>query len=164
MNPYQRFLSGKDPLRTLSATPQKLGKLIDGLSSRQLSKRPAPDKWSIAEIIGHLADTELVMAARCRWIACEDNPLLLPFDQERWTAGWRKTKEPAAQALHRFRAIRQSQLRLFRTAGPEQWLRTGNHPERGILKLSDFPPLLAGHDLNHLEQITVLRRSFDSPK
>jgi DinB superfamily len=160
MNPYERFLGEKEPMKVLPKTAGQLAKLIDGLTPRQLAKRPAPGKWSIAEIIGHLADTEMVMAARCKWVACEDNPLLLPFDQELWAVGWAKTKEPVTESLERFRVIRQSQVRLFRNADKEQLERSGNHPERGVLKLSDFPPLMAGHDINHLEQITALRKAI----
>src|SRR5258708_38149436 len=106
MNPYQSFLGEKDPMQVLPKTAAQIAKLIDGLTPRQLAKRPAPDKWSIAEIIGHLADTELVMATRCKWIASEDNPALAPFDQNLWATVWTKTKEPFTESLERLRTIR----------------------------------------------------------
>ena len=67
----QRMLShsrGKDPLRLQQATPRKLATLIKGLSKKQLTRRPGPGKWSIAEILAHLADAELVIGYRMRLI------------------------------------------------------------------------------------------------
>lgn len=156
MNPYAKHLGGRDPLAVATATPGRIVSLIRGLSPGQLAKRPAPGKWSIREIIGHLADTEMVMACRARWIAFEDRPTLVPFDQEKWAAGRAREKESLAERLQRFRLLRRSQLRLFRRASQQDFRRTGFHPERGVLSLREQLETLAGHDLNHLQQIQRL--------
>ncbi len=156
MNPYAKFLGQRNPLTVAAATPAKIASLIRGLSPRQLARRPAPGKWSIQEIISHLADTDLVMNCRARWIAFEDHPTLLPFDQEKWAAGRRREKEPLHETLERFRLVRRSQLRLFRHATGKDFRRTGRHPERGIVSLREQLETLAGHDLNHLAQIQRL--------
>ncbi|HSB72839.1 MAG TPA: DinB family protein [Candidatus Methylomirabilis sp.] len=156
MNPYAKFLEHRDPLTVAAATPAKIVSLIRGLTPRQLAKRPAPGKWSIQEIISHLADTEMVMGCRARWIAFEEHPTLVPFDQEKWAAGWAREKEPLAETLERFRIMRKSQLRLFRRASKADLQRTGFHPERGEVTLQVQLETLAGHDLNHLEQIQRL--------
>src|SRR5260370_39487201 len=101
MNPYERFLDGKDPMKVLAAPPGKLGRLIDGVTLRQLGRRPAPGKWSIRDIVAHLADTELVQSCRCRWMAFEDNPALIPFDQDKWAGGRVREKESVAGSLER---------------------------------------------------------------
>lgn len=156
MNPYAKFLAHRDPLTVAAATPAKIVSLIRGLTPRQLSKRPAPNKWSIQEIIGHLAETEMVMCCRARWIAFEEHPTLVPFDQEKWAAGRAPEKEPLAEALERFRLLRRSQIRLFRNASRKDFRRTGFHPERGVVTLQEQLETLAGHDLNHLAQIQRL--------
>jgi hypothetical protein len=156
MNPYAKFLGRRDPLAVAAATPAKIVSLIRGLTPRQLCRRPAPGKWSIQEIISHLADTEMVMNCRARWIAFEDHPSLVPFDQERWAAGRIREREPLAETLERFRAVRRSQLRLFRHASRNEFRRTGFHPERGVVTLRVQLETLAGHDLNHLAQIRRL--------
>ena len=156
MNPYAKFLEHRDPLTVAAATPAKIVALIRGLAPRQLAKRPAPDKWSIQEIIGHLADTELVMNCRARWIAFEEHPTLVPFDQEKWAAGRVREAEPLAEILARFRHLRRSQLRLFRHVSKKEFERTGLHPERGVVTLQVQLETLAGHDLNHLAQIRRL--------
>ena len=156
MNPYAKFLEDRDPLVIAAATPGKIVSLIRGLASKQLTKRPAPGKWSIQEIISHLADTEMVMGCRARWIAFEDHPTLVPFDQEKWATGRAREKETLAETLERFRLLRRSQARLFRHASKKDFRRTGFHPERGVVTLRVQLETLAGHDLNHLEQIQRL--------
>lgn len=156
MNPYAKFLGRRDPLVVAAGTPAKIASLIRGLTPRELARSPAPGKWSIQEIISHLADTEMVMSCRARWIAFEDHPRLVPFDQEKWAAGRVREKEPLAETLERFRLLRRSQLRLFRHAARKDFRRAGFHPERGVVTLRVQLETLAGHDLNHLAQIQRL--------
>jgi hypothetical protein len=160
MNPYAKYLEGRDPLTVAATTPARLVGLIRGLGRRQLTNRPAPGKWSIQEIIGHLADTEMVMACRARWIAFEEKPTLVPFDQDRWAAGRAREEEPLPETLERFRLLRKSQLRLFRAASKKDFNRTGFHPERGNVTLQEQLETVAGHDLNHLLQIRRLADQY----
>ena len=156
MNPYAKYLEHREPLTVAAATPAKIVSLIRGLTPRHLARRPAPGKWSIREIISHLADTDMVMECRARWIAFEDHPTLVPFDQEKWAASRAREKEPVTETLERFRLLRRSQLRLFRQASKADFRRTGFHPERGVVTLRVQLETLAGHDLNHLAQIQRL--------
>jgi len=156
VNPYAKFLGKRDPLQVAAATPARIRVLIRGLSQSQLSKRPQPEKWSIKEIINHLAETDMVMCCRARWIAFEDNPTLVPFDQDKWAKGWVREKEPVAESLERLRVIRRSQIRLFRSVSKSDYDRTGCHPERGVVSLREQLETVAGHDLNHLGQIQRL--------
>ena len=95
----------------------------------------------------------MVMCCRARWIAFEENPTLVPFDQEKWAKGWAREREPLGETLERFRLLRRSQVRLFRGASRKDFRRTGFHPERGVVTLKVQLETLAGHDLNHLGQI-----------
>jgi hypothetical protein len=162
LNPYARFLGSRDPLKVAASTASRIARLIYGLSLRQLTLRPSPDKWSVQEIITHLAETEMVMCCRARWIAFEEQPTLVPFDQEKWSRGWHREKESVEEILERFRLLRRSQMRLFRSVSGNEWDRTGFHPERGILSLKTQLETLAGHDLNHLEQIHMLAAKLRS--
>ncbi len=164
MNPYAKYLEGRDPLAVAAATPARIVSLIRGLGPRQLGKRPAPGKWSIHEIITHLADTEMVMACRARWIAFEEHPTLVPFDQDRWAAGRAREKEPLSETIERFRLLRRSQIRLFRQASSQDFERTGSHPERGVVSFREQLETLAGHDLNHLAQIQRLATPGQRPR
>ena len=85
-------LDGKDPLRVQQDTPKKLQKLLKGLNKKQLTKRPEPGKWSVTEILAHLADTELVGGWRMRLILGSNGVSIQPFDQDAWaeTLGYAK--------------------------------------------------------------------------
>lgn len=156
-NPYQSFIQGKDPIRVLSGTPKKLVNLLDGLTPRQLASHPIPSKWSIQEVLGHLVDDELIYSVRCRWIAFEESPTLVPFDQNSWSQGRAREKEPVSESLETFRFLRQAQLRLFRSLPASSLSRSGSHAEFGRISLNLYIPWMAGHDLNHLSQIKALR-------
>ena len=106
MNPYAKFLEHRDPLAVGAATPARIFSLIRGLTPRQLARPRAPGKWSIQEIISHLADTEMVMGCRARWIAFEDHPTLVPLDQAKWAADQAREGEPLADTIGRFRLLR----------------------------------------------------------
>ena len=162
-NPYEKFLGDRDPLKVVAATPARIGALTRGLSGRQLARRPSPGKWSIHEIVRHLAETDMVMCSRARWIAFEEKPTLVPFDQEKWAQGWVREKEPFEETLERFRLIRRSHVRLFRAASKQDFQRSGYHPERGIVTLQTQLETAAGHDLNHLRQITLLAVGMTRP-
>ena len=164
MNPYERFLEGKNPLKILAATAARLKSLAKGLTPAQLARRVNKDKWSIHEILTHLADCEVIFTARCRWIAFEDNPTLVPFDQDKWSDGRQREKEPVAETLERFRVLRQAQLRLFRSAPKADFERSGQHLERGRVTLGLTMRTAAGHDINHLRQIEALRTALRAQK
>ncbi|HYL97891.1 MAG TPA: DinB family protein [Blastocatellia bacterium] len=159
-NPYQQFIEGKDPIRVLAATHKKLVKLLDGLTPSQLAAHPIPGKWSIQEVVRHLVDDELIYSVRCRWIVFEENPTLVPFDQNSWAHGRTLEKEPVAESLGTFRLLRQAQLRLIRNLPAASLNRYGSHGEFGKISLKLYIPWMAGHDLNHLSQIAALREKL----
>lgn len=78
------FMSGKKPLEVQRKTAKTLAKLIKPLSERQLSQRPDPGKWSIAEILAHLADSEIVLSWRMRLVICQSGALIQATDQDAW--------------------------------------------------------------------------------
>jgi hypothetical protein len=152
-NPYASYLGDREPIGVLAATVDRIAALTSGLSVEQLAVPTAPGKWSVHEIVAHLADLDLVTSARCRWTLFEDNPTLIGYDQDPWIAGWRREKEPFPETLERFRVLRQSLLRLLRNCSPQDFSRPATHTDHGAITLGFFPSLVAGHDLNHLQQL-----------
>ena len=152
-NPYAKYLGDRDPMSVLAATVHRLTELTAGLSAERIAAPIAPGKWSIHEIVAHLSDLELVTSARCRWILFEDNPTLIGYDQDPWVDGWRREEEPFTETFERFRVLRQSQLRLFRKCSEAELERTATHQDHGPITLSLLRSLVAGHDLNHLQQM-----------
>lgn len=155
--PYAEFLGDRDPYPVLETTPGRIAELCHGLSDAQIMARPEPGKWSIHLIVAHLADCELMFQVRVRLILFENEPFLASFDQDTWSNGWERENEPFAETMERFRVLRISTLRLFRSTPDEDLKRTGTHPERGVQQAGDFRFLAAGHDINHLGQIESAR-------
>jgi hypothetical protein len=151
LNPYAKYLDGRKPETILSATAAELASLLAAMGAEKAATAPAPGKWSPAEIVCHLADCEIVFAFRLRQTLAEDGPTIQPFDQDRWAAIYGKV--PSQLALAVFRALREWNLQLITTAPPEAAKRTMTHPERGTMTFLAVVETMAGHDLNHLEQL-----------
>jgi DinB superfamily len=147
----QATLGDKDPLSILQATPAKLSALVAGQTEAQLNQRPAPAKWSVAEIMAHLAETEVVFAFRVRLILGSNGTPIMGFDQDEWAK--RYTNFPVSQSLDLQRAVRQANVALYKSLSPQQWEQFGMHSERGREDLRHIVRLHAGHDLNHVKQI-----------
>lgn len=157
-------LDGKDPLRVQQETPKKLQKLIKPLSKQQLMRRPEPGKWSIAEILAHLADAELVGGWRMRLILGNNGVSIQPFDQDVWaeTLGYAK-RDPKA-SLETFRVLREANVALLKSLPKNLWENYGLHQERGKETIAHIVRMFAGHDLNHLAQVESIRKGGQSKK
>ncbi len=151
LNPYAVYLGGQDPIPVITITAELLHSLIDPLSPAHLDHAPAPGKWSIREIVAHLADSELVFAYRLRQTLAEDHPVIQPFDQTAW--GHRYAAYDIASGLRMFEATRNWNVKLLTTVNDADRHRPLTHPERGTMTLWTIVETMAGHDINHLQQI-----------
>lgn len=152
----QRMLAysqGKNPLRLQKATPGKLATLIRRLSKKQLTRRPAPGKWSIAEILAHLADAELVTGYRLRLIFASNGTAIQAFDQDAWAETFNYGRRAPKTSLETFRALRENNLRLLNSVPRRLWENYGQHQERGKETVDHIVKMIAGHDLNHVAQV-----------
>jgi len=152
----QRMLGnvkGQHPLKVQAATPKKLERLVRGVPASKLRKRPAPGRWSVAEIVGHLADTEIVGSWRIRAILGAPGTAIQAFDQDVWVVAGHYEKRDPRKCIEQFRVLREANLALFKSLAPEQWQHHGMHAERGQETIEHIVRLFAGHDLNHLQQI-----------
>ncbi len=147
------FMQGQEPLKVQAATPKKIQRLLGRASTAKLRKRPAPGKWSLAEIIAHLADAELVGAWRMRLILGAPGSPVTAFDQDAWVSALHYDKRDPRKALEQFRIVRETNLALLKTLTPEQWKQFGLHSERGEETIEHIVRMFAGHDLNHIAQI-----------
>ncbi len=148
--------AGKDPFAVLSTTADRIRTLIAGRSAAQLHAPPAPGRWSVAQIVAHLADAEIVGAYRFRMILAAPGTPLQAFDQDDWARALKYDAMDPQAALALFAALREAQLRLLRGLNDEELERFGIHAERGKESVRHLLSLYAGHDLNHLAQIERL--------
>jgi len=152
------YVEGKDPLRVQRETPKKLQTLIKPLSKKQLTQRPEPGKWSVGEILAHLADAELVGGWRMRLILGNNGVSLQPFDQNVWADTFAYARRDPAASLETFRVLRESNLAMLKALPKNLWENYGMHQERGKETISHIVRMFAGHDLNHLGQIEKIRK------
>ena len=141
-----------DPLEVMASTPRRLGRLVAGLPSGELMRQP-PGRWSIAQIVSHLADAELVLAYRARQILASPGTPIQSYDQEAWVASEHAETSDAYESLTLFTAIRDGNLRLLRRLTADERGRAGIHAERGEESIAHLMKLYAGHDRNHVAQV-----------
>jgi hypothetical protein len=152
----QRILAnadGQDPVKVQTATPRKLARLIEGIPMAKLRKRPAPEKWSVAEILAHLADVEIVIGWRMRSILGAPGTPVQAYDQNAWVIAGHYEKRDPRKSIELQRTVREANLALLRALSPEQWKHFGQHAERGQESIEHIVRMVAGHDINHIRQI-----------
>jgi uncharacterized damage-inducible protein DinB len=152
------YVDGKDPLRVQRETPKKLQTLIKPLNKKQLAQRPEPGKWSIAEILAHLADAELVGSWRMRLILGSNGVSIQPFDQDVWAETFAYSQRDPAASLETFRALRENNLSMLQALPKNLWDNYGMHQERGKETITHIVRMFAGHDLNHLMQVEKISK------
>jgi hypothetical protein len=154
------YLGGRDPMPLLASAPATLTRLLDGLPEGVLRARPIAPKWSIAEIVAHLADDELVATYRIRLILSAPGTEIQAFDQARWAEVARYADTDVDTTFELYRRLREENLRQMNSLGEEEWNRFGVHAERGRESIRDIAAYYAGHDLNHFQQIErILERA-----
>lgn len=153
------YLGDRNPLAVQRGTPDALAMILWKIPDEVLTEQPAPGKWSIAEVVAHLAEGELVLGYRLRSVLAAPATVLAAYDQERWAEAGKYRTIKVEQSLDRFRFMRQWNLELLESLGAHEWDRFGIHAERGRESIRDMARLYAGHDLNHMRQIDqILRR------
>ena len=154
LNPYAMHLGDNDAMDVIAATPERVGRLTSGLGPEVCNRSPSTGKWSVREIVAHLADCEIVFAFRLRQTLSEPQPVIQPFDQGVWATRYAPYDLPLARTL--FTAARAWNIKLIQGASAEERKLPVTHPERGVMTFWTIVETMAGHDLNHLNQIERL--------
>jgi hypothetical protein len=154
MNPYASFLGNRNALEVIAATAGRLTEIVNQLGQAGVERKPAPGKWNAREIVCHLADCEVVFAFRLRQTLAEPDPVVQPFDQDKWAATYAAFDVPGALAT--FSAVRAWNLALIGSLPPGAFSRVLTHPERGRMTFQVLVETMAGHDLNHLRQLDAI--------
>jgi uncharacterized damage-inducible protein DinB len=149
----RQHAEGKDPLQLQKETLEILAELLAPAPDEQLRKRPAKDKWSVGEIVAHLAEDEIATAWRYRQMVEHSGIDLAGFDQDLWARLGNYASRAPQDSLALFRLLRNANLDFLQQLTPEQWECFGIHAERGRITVRDLASHMAGHDANHIEQI-----------
>jgi len=151
------YVIDKEPMEVLASTPTTIGRAIRGLTDAQLHKSPHKGKWSIAEIISHLTDGEIVFGYRLRKILAEPGCKIDSYDQNKWAGNLHYARTDCRSKLILFSVMRKSNVEILESLSSKELKRFGMHAERGKEKIETMILLYAGHDMNHLKQIEAIR-------
>jgi uncharacterized damage-inducible protein DinB len=161
LDQIRKYAQGKDPLEAQRQTVRVLAELLARASSERLTTRPSANKWSVGEIVAHLAEDEIATTWRYRQMVEHSGIELAGFDQDLWARlGDYGVRDPE-KSLALFRLLRDANLHFLQRLTPEQWECFGIHAERGRITVRDLVVHMAGHDANHLEQIRRILQSTE---
>lgn len=155
------LLGDRDPLPVLHETPIALERLLASVPADVLGRPEGPGKWSMRQVLAHLADSDLVWGWRLRLILAQDRPTLTGFDQDAWADRLGYDHADPAESVALFALLRQSNLKLVQRASSTDLARVGVHAERGEESLAHQLKLYAGHDLLHLVQLDRIRSAVE---
>jgi hypothetical protein len=133
---------------------------LEGFTKDKLTANLIPGKWSAAEIVQHLADSEMTSAIRLRRLLVEDQPVIQGYDQELFATRLRYNDRDLAPALEAFRGARATTAQLLEHMTDEDWRREGTHTESGRYTTEDWLRIYAAHAHGHADQIRQLREKL----
>jgi hypothetical protein len=150
-------LAGRDPLVTMPELPRAIEALVAGLDDAALRRPEKPGKWSVIQVVQHLADSEIVWGYRARKVLAAPGATIAGYDQDAWSATLRYDAANLEIALAQLRAMRAANLALLGSLTDEEWERAGMHSERGPESVRQMSRLIGGHDFVHRNQIARIK-------
>lgn len=160
-NERYRQYSNARLLEAFALAHARLVDVTQNLTVEEWVARPLPGKWSILEIVMHLADAELIGACRFRLVLSDFKGSLPVYQQDVLASKLRYNEQSQAtlrDSLILFGILRQTSLTLLNQCSEGDWNKTGIHPERGEMTLRGLLELYADHSERHIGQILVLRK------
>ncbi|WP_134687021.1 DinB family protein [Brevibacillus migulae] len=143
---------------------ERLRAAIAGLTEEELRFKPAPGKWSIHEIIVHVADAEIVGVQRMKKVLAEERPLLTSYDQDRWANTLHYDKQDREQSFMLFKLLREGMRPILEQVTDEQGQRIGLHDEAGELSFRQLLERYVNHVEEHLAQIEHVKNACQQSK
>lgn len=140
--------------------PDEVDRALEGFPAMHLTAHPIPGKWSAAEIVHHLADSETQSATRLRKLLAEDHPVIQGYDQDRWAERLHYNDRPIAPALAAFRAARVTTGQLLLAMTDADWRHLGWHSDAGSYHAERWLEIYAAHAHDHAAQIRRLREAL----
>ncbi len=146
-------------LTALAAGPDLVASALEGLTDAEADARPDPDRFNIREAVAHLAEWDPIFLGRMKRMVVEDHPTMPGYDEGQLAIEHHyELTNPVEQATL-FRERRIETLAFLMSLTPDQWNRTGNRPEIGIMTVEAIATLMPLHDTYHLKQIIEWRKA-----
>lgn len=147
---YIARVTESDPVATLAAQIDVTTALLRGVSEADALKRYAPGKWSVKEVVGHLADTERIMAYRALRVARGDETPLPGFDENAYVPPARFDARPLADLVADLRTVRSASVSLFKSFDADAWRRRGTASGKAV-SVRAIGYMIPGHERHHVE-------------
>ncbi len=149
----------QEKVEAVEAGPATIAAAVDGLSDATLRYKPEPGKWCILEILGHLADIEVLYGYRLRQMLADKEPVIAPIEQDDWARNLGYLEAKPAELLDAYQAARRANLRLLRRLTAVDLGKGAFHPEhKRKVTVEELVGMMARHDPNHLGQIERLKQ------
>ena len=155
-------LGSRDPVDVLGEFMPWITQRTHAVDTRILRVPEAPGKWSVMEVVQHLADSDLVFGFRLRMILTEDEPPLQGYNQDAWARTLKYREVQLEVAMDQLRGLRAANVHVLRQLSPAQLERAGLHSERGPESAGFLLRLMGGHDLVHRRQIDRILAAVSS--
>jgi uncharacterized damage-inducible protein DinB len=136
---------------------------ISNFSADHLRARPIAGKWSTLEVVAHLVDSEQAWCHRMKRVIAEDRPLLIGYDESRFTAALNYHQADLEQELSLLEAMRRQMARILFALPESAWFRTGVHSERGLITLTQMLQAEIDHVPHHIQTILEKRKALGLP-
>src|SRR6202034_2798382 len=149
----------KNHLDTAEDSPKQIAAAVLGLPEKTLRYKPSPDKWCIWEMLGHLADMEILYAYRIRQMLVDHDPVIAPIDQDAWAKNLGYLESPISELVALYGLNRLSNVRLLRRLKAVDLLKSARHPELDHpVTVGEYVRMMSKHGPNHLEQVERLKK------
>lgn len=149
--------SRQDLIAQYTAGPATVVAALEGITETELDARPAPDEWTVREIVHHLADSEMTLAIRLRRLLAEEHPQIVGYDEAEYARRLYYDR-PIDSSLNVLRSARAASASLLERLTEEQWQCAGTHNERGRYTVEDWLTIAVGHVRDHADQIRRARQ------
>ena|SRR5271167_4816694 len=148
----------KKHLDAAEKSPKEIAAAVSGLSEKVLRYKPSPEQWCVLEILGHMADAEVIYGYRLRQMLADTKPVIAPIDQDAWTRNLNYLNSPAVELVAFYGLGRHHNLRLLRSLPAADLAKSAFHPEmQREMTVADLIERMGGHGTAHLQQIERLK-------
>ncbi len=145
-------------LDAAAKSPKEIAAAVSGLSDKALRYKPSPEKWCVLEVLGHLADVEIIYGYRLRQMLADTKPVIAPMDQDAWARNLNYMDSPPLELIAFYGLSRHHNLRLLRTLKASDLSKSAFHPEMSReMTVGELVERMGGHGAGHLQQIEKLK-------
>jgi DinB superfamily len=153
----------KKHLDAAEKSPKEIAGAVSGLSEQTLRYKPSPEKWCVLEILGHLADAEIIYGHRLRQMLADTKPVIAPLDQDAWARNLNYLKSPPMELVAFYALARHHNLRLLRSLKASDLTKSAFHPEmQREMTAAELVERMGGHGAAYLQQIERLKAAASS--